>query len=286
MSSIKSPINSHGSNLSNADSRHSNLVFLKLGGSLITDKQQPYTLRPHRLAQLAQEIAEACHQNPTLQLVLGHGAGSFAHIPAKKYNTRQGVYTAEQWCGFAEVWREAAMLNHHVMEALNQAKLPAIALPPSAAVTAQDGKLSAWHIKPIELALKAGLLPVIFGDVIFDTVRGGTIFSTEDLFTYLAKNLYPRRILLAGIEAGVWADYPSCTQLIPEITPQSFTEISKSISGSKATDVTGGMASKVQQSLALVQELPGLQVLIFSGEKEGNILNALAGKHIGTCIKT
>lgn len=278
MTSLQSPI-------THVHSRFSNLVFLKLGGSLITDKQKPYTLRPQMLAQLAQEIAEACRQNPTLQLVLGHGAGSFAHTPAKKFGTRQGVYTAEQWRGFAEVWREAAMLNRYVMEALYKANLPAIALPPSAAVTAQDGKMSAWDLKPIESALNAGLLPVIFGDVIFDTVRGGTIFSTEDLFAHLAKYLHPQRILLAGIEAGVWADYPSCTQLIPEITPQSFTEIQKSVSGSKATDVTGGMASKVQQSLALVQELPELQVLIFSGEEAGNIINALAGKNYGTCIK-
>ncbi|MBN1536070.1 MAG: isopentenyl phosphate kinase family protein [Anaerolineales bacterium] len=283
MDSSHFPPTNHISPLS--DSRFSNLVLLKLGGSLITDKQQPYTLRPQMLRQVAQEIADACHQNPSLQLILGHGAGSFAHTPAKKYGTRAGVYTPEQWQGFAEVWWEAATLNRYVMEALHREKLPAIALPPSASIMAQDGKMASWDLNPIKAALCRGLLPVIFGDVIFDSVRGGTIFSTEDLFDHLARNLRPQRILLAGIESGVWADYPLCQQLLSEITPASFDAIQRAVSGSSATDVTGGMASKVAQSLALVQSLPELQVLIFSGEKAGNVANALAGEKFGTCLK-
>lgn len=285
MDSSLSPLTSHASPISDPDSRFSNLVFLKLGGSLITDKQSPYTLRPQMLEQMAQEIAAAYRRNPALQLILGHGAGSFAHTPAKKYGTRLGVHTAEQWRGFTEVWWEAATLNRIVLEALHKEKLPAIAFPPSASVTAQDGKMAGWDLSAIESALKAGLLPVIFGDVIFDSVRGGTIFSTEDLFDHLATILHPQRILLAGIESGVWADYPLCKHLLCEITPASYAEIQRSVSGSTATDVTGGMASKVKQSLALVQALPGLQVLIFSGEEAGNVANALAGENFGTCIK-
>ncbi len=286
MDSSHSPLTNHHSPISDPDSRSANLVFLKLGGSLITDKHQPYTLRSQMLEQLAQEIALARRQNPALQMILGHGAGSFAHTPAKKYGTRQGVHTPDQWRGFAEVWWEAATLNRYVIEALHKAELPAFALPPSAGVTAQDGKMASWDLSPIKAALTAGLLPVIFGDVIFDAIRGGTIFSTEDLFEHLARMLRPQRILLAGIEAGVWADYPVCKHLLSEITPASYAEIQRSLSGSAATDVTGGMASKVRQSLALAQALPGLQVLIFSGEEAGNVAKALAGENFGTCIKT
>lgn len=283
MDSSHSPLTNPISPLS--DSRFPHLVFLKLGGSLITDKQLPYTLRPQMLEQMAQEIVQAHRQNPALQLILGHGAGSFAHTPAKKYGTRLGVHTPEQWLGFAEVWWEAATLNRYVMEALHKVQLPVIAFPPSASVTAQDGKMTAWDLSAIQSALNAGLMPVIFGDVVFDSMRGGTIFSTEDLFDHLARMLRPQRILLAGIEAGVWADYPQCEHLLSEITPASYAEIQRAVSGSSATDVTGGMASKVKQSLELVQALPGLQILIFSGEEPGNVVKALTGKNFGTCIK-
>jgi isopentenyl phosphate kinase len=261
-----------------------NLCFLKLGGSLITDKNQARTPRPEVIQRLAHEIAMACAQNPGLRLIVGNGAGSFGHVPARRYGTRHGVHTPEEWRGFAEVWRDAAALNRLVTDALGAVGLPAMAFPPSASVTARDGKIAAWDQAPLRAALQAGLLPVIQGDVIFDTVRGGTILSTEDLFEHLARELHPGRILLAGIEEGVWADFPACTRLIPEITPQNLAEVAPAIGGSLATDVTGGMASKVGQSLGLVEEIEGLEVLIFSGRRPGAIRDALLGAKIGTVL--
>jgi isopentenyl phosphate kinase len=261
------------------------LYFIKLGGSLITDKTTPRTPRMEVLDRLASEIAEASAYNPSLHLVLGNGAGSFGHVPARRYGTRQGVHTPEDWRGFAEVWREAANLNRLVTDALHAARMPAVAFPPSASVIARDGRVLAWDLSPIRNALQVGLLPVIHGDVIFDTVRGGTILSTEDLFEHLARQLRPERILLAGLEEGVWADYPQCTQLIPEITPENLPQVAPALGGSSAIDVTGGMASKVQQSLALVKELPGMEILIFSGEKQGQVKSALLGATPGTLLR-
>ena len=60
------------------------LVFLKLGGSLITDKTQPYTVRPDKLADLAAQINRSLQTQPSLRLILGHGSGSFGHTAAKE----------------------------------------------------------------------------------------------------------------------------------------------------------------------------------------------------------
>ena len=81
-------------------------------------------------------------------------------------------------------------------------------------------KLPCGNLAPLKSALANKLLPVIHGDVVFDEARGGTILSTEDLFTHLAHQLHPKRILLAGLEAGVWEDFPARTHLIEEITPR------------------------------------------------------------------
>jgi isopentenyl phosphate kinase len=261
------------------------LIFLKLGGSLITDKNRPRTLRQEILDRLAQEIGMALEGSPELRLVLGHGSGSYGHIPGKKYGTRQGVHTPEQWRGFAEVWFDASTLNRLVIEALHQAGLPAVALPPVASVIADDGQVASWDLTPLRETLRAGLLPVVFGDVVYDRTRGGTILSTEDLFAHLARELQPARLLLAGIERGVWEDFPACTRLIPEITSGNLAQVAPSLGGSTATDVTGGMASKVQQSLDLAQEVPGLEVLIFSGEENGAVREALLGEARGTLIR-
>jgi len=262
----------------------SNLKFLKLGGSLITEKHQARTARPQVLKRLAGEIAAARQRDPNLRLVLGHGSGSFGHVPARRYGTRQGVHTPEEWQGFVAVWRAAVELNHKVMEALAAAGQPALPFPPSACVLARDGSVSGWELGPLEAALQAGLLPVVFGDAVFDTQRGGTILSTEDLFGHLAPSLRPAQVLLAGLEPGVSADFPACTRLVEAITPHSLDQVA--LHGSAAADVTGGMASKVRQSLALAEQIPGLQVRIFSGEQEGAVERALLGEAVGTVIRT
>ena len=260
------------------------LVLLKLGGSLITDKEIPRSLRQDTLHRLADEIASALQQKPSLRLVIGHGAGSFAHVSAKKYGTRNGVSTPDQWRGFAEVWWDAATLNRLVITALHEAGLPAIALPPSANVTANNGLVARWDLGPLEAALAAGLLPIIYGDVVFDLQRGGTILSTEDLFTHLVRQFQPARMLLAGIEPGVWKDYPNRSQVFPKITPENYQEVLSVVGGSAATDVTGGMESKVEQSIALINEFPNLEILIFSGDEPKTLQNVLLGTRSGPVI--
>lgn len=275
----------------------SELVFLKLGGSLITDKTRPYTPRLVKLGQLAAEIAAALRANPGLALVLGHGSGSFGHTAGKKYHTREGLsgpsgapdmpfepQAARYWIGFSEVWYQASTLNRFVMEALHQAGIPCLALAPVAAVISRDGKVSSWDPAPLKSALSAGLVPVIYGDVIFDRQRGGTILSTEDLFEHLAREMQPKRILLAGLEGAVWADFPRRAQKIDRITPGTFDNIKSQVGGSHGADVTGGMESKVRQMLALVAQHPGLTAQIFSGEEDGNLQRALAGETLGTIL--
>jgi len=274
------------------------LVFLKLGGSLITDKTQPYTPLLDVMEDIAVQIATTVQAQPNMRLVIGHGAGSFGHVPASEYHTRDGLPPKSTrlahrerdetednyWKGFAEVWYQASSLNRFVMKALHKIGVRALALPPSSSVIASDGKISVWETTPIRMALAAGIVPVIFGDTVFDEVRGGTILSTEDLFMYLARALSPERILLAGLESAVWEDFPARTKKIEKITPSTFNEMSAGIGKSEAADVTGGMESKVKQMLELIENNPELTIQIFSGTGPGNIVRALIGETLGTVI--
>jgi isopentenyl phosphate kinase len=263
---------------------NSKLVFLKLGGSLITVKDRPHTPRLEVLERLAYEIAEARAQDPNLQILLGHGSGSFGHVAASRYHTRLGVNTSEDWRGFIEVWRQAAELNQLVLQALEKANLPALVLPPSATIIAEGGKVATWELEPLRAALEKGLLPVIYGDVVFDRLLGGTILSTEELFSHLAGHLHPARLLFAGLQPGVWVDFPKNTSLFPEITPASFPHVEAGLKGSTATDVTGGMADKVRQIMLMIDTVPSLKASIFSGEVPGNLRHALLGELPGTLI--
>lgn len=260
------------------------LVLLKLGGSLITDKDKPYTPRLDKLAELAKEIKTALDLNPGLSLILGHGSGSFGHVAAKKYGTRDGVQTKEQWLGFAEVRLQAAELNRHVVTALFEAGIPALPFPPSASMTSDKRKVTHHNVETIRRALDAHLLPVVQGDVAFDESLGGTILSTEDVFTFLVEQFPATRILLAGIEVGVWADFPARTRLVKQIQVSDYEAMRGGIQGSASTDVTGGMKAKVEEMLALIQKKNGLSVQIFSAEEPGFLTRALQGENVGTLL--
>ena len=275
------------------------LVFLKLGGSLITDKTKPYTPLLDVMDDLALQIATTLQAQPNLRLILGHGAGSFGHVAASEYHTRDGYPQASPlihrerdttednyWKGFAEVWYQASSLNRYVMEALHKAGVRAVALPPSSSVIASDGQVAVWETTPIRMTLAAQMVPVIFGDVVFDEIRGGTILSTENLFVYLVKALNPERVLLAGLEEAVWEDFPARTRKIERITPQSFEQIKRGVGKSAAADVTGGMEAKVNEMLALVKQNPELKIQIFSGTVPGNLVRAMMGDLLGTEIST
>ena len=84
------------------------IVFVKIGGSLITDKIKPFTLKEHALEVICEEIKTAMKSGK--RLIVGHGAGSFAHVPAKKYQTHKGIINEESYRGMAEVADMAAQL--------------------------------------------------------------------------------------------------------------------------------------------------------------------------------
>lgn len=248
------------------------LIFLKLGGSLITDKTGVEALRPGVLARVAGEVQEVLSKRPDLHLVLGHGSGSFGHVPAAKYGTRRGVRLPEEWRGFADVSDAAARLNAIVRESFLQAGVPVLTLQPSATVRCRDGTILALETGPVRAALQAHLIPLVYGDVAFDDERGGTIVSTEELLATLVPEFHPTWLLLAGQTGGV---YDGQGKIIPSITPANFREIRGALGGSGGTDVTGGMASKVRTMLDLVQDHQELSIRIFSGLQPGCLRDVL-----------
>ncbi|OJX41273.1 MAG: hypothetical protein BGO78_00555 [Chloroflexi bacterium 44-23] len=261
------------------------LVFIKWGGSLITNKNQAETPNIDTIVSLASQFLQIVQKYPNTKFVLGHGSGSFGHFVANKYQTRQGVSSLTEWNGFWQVWKAARALNQIVLSALNELNIPHIAIPASATFMADNKSPISFFDEPFRNALQHGILPVIYGDVVFDRTLGGTILSTEDLFLQLARSLRPNKILLAGLTDAIFYDFPKNKQRIPIITPHNFKEIEHFIGASNSIDVTGGMISKVKRMLEVIEEQPQLQVTIFSGMHPDAMQTVLQGDDIGTSLR-
>lgn len=268
------------------------LVFLKLGGSLLTDKTRPQALRAEVLTRLAAEIAAALVGNRALQLLVGHGSGSFGHVMASQYGTRRGVQTPAEWQGYAETARAAAELNRLVVDALWAAGVPVLRIQPSASAYCRNGELLSLDKRPVVTALTHGLVPVVHGDVALDEIRGGTIIATEEIFAWLAPRLRPQRIILVGEVAGVLTADPLSGmqgEVIPLITSATVAGLAAALGGSRGVDVTGGMVAKVDAMVALAASAPGLrEVHIISGLQPDLVRRVLADPTVaeGTRIRS
>ena len=254
------------------------LHFIKLGGSLITDKNNALTPRPLVIQRLADEIAAAARAHPERQYLLSHGSGSYGHVVGKRHHTRDGVAGVEGWRGFAETGHIAAQLNRLVMAALLRSGLPAISFPPSSLATCVDGDIIKLYADPIVQALENGLIPVVYGDVAFDKTRGGVIVSTEQVLTALAPDLRPGRLTLVGLVDGIFTADPlrdPGAQCIPHLTASQLPGLASTLGGSHGIDVTGGMADKITNMAAILDQHPQLRIHLLSGEMPGRLLQHL-----------
>ncbi|MHB9032966.1 MAG: isopentenyl phosphate kinase [Anaerolineae bacterium] len=251
------------------------LIFFKLGGSLITDKSVPLTARADTIRRLANEIAAARAQNPQLRILIGHGSGSFGHPVAHRYQVHRG--NLGDWYGYAATSAVVQQLDTVVINILLQAGIPAVPVQPSASARCHNGQLQYLQDDVMRALIDHHAVPVVYGDVSVDDVLGCTIISTEQIFSYLVSRLQPTRIILAGKVNGVFSSDPlvdSQAALIQILNTETFTRLGSSLGGAASIDVTGGMASKVRLMLRLAQDNPGLVIRIVSGE-EPNLVGRL-----------
>ncbi|MCB0077045.1 MAG: hypothetical protein KDD73_06435 [Anaerolineales bacterium] len=265
------------------------LFFVKLGGSLLTDKRQRYHVHADHLQRLSAEIAAARRADPSLRLLLGHGSGAFGHVAAAEsgYDRTSGHPTP---LAMAQVAAAASALNQRVRTALVAAGVPALSLAPSASAWLAQGELVDLAVAPYARALERGLVPLTFGDVALAAEGIGAIASTERLFRRLTATLRPQWVFLLGTVDGVLAGVPTDDHRpppIPEITPANWQAVRTMLGGSAGTDVTGGMIGKVREMLDLVEACPSVRVRIIDGRVRGLLTELLLNpqQDVGTVIR-
>ena len=263
------------------------LIFVKLGGSVITDKSRPFTEKGDVIARLASEIHSA-HVHTGIRLLVGHGGGSYPHTPANQYKTYLGLVGEESRLGIALVQDAAARLNRIVIRALIDKGEKAVSIQPSCVALSRDGRIVSWNLRAIRLMLNLDLTPVPYGDVSMDLARGCSILSTEELFYYLGIKLKPKRVLVGSDVNGVYDKDPKKSSLarkIPLVTVENVNHVLPSLGGANNVDVTGGMRSKVRSLLELAK-VTGVECEILDISKAGNLEDALNGKKgTGTIIR-
>ena len=237
------------------------MILIKLGGSIITNKEKPLSVRRKTINNLAKSLKKINES-----MIIVHGGGSYGHYWSVKYNmhTKEKKYDLR---GVAIVKNSMIELNKIILDSLLKNKLNPYCLPPTDFMS--GNKPISKKVKEIEKIAKSGLIPVTYGDALWYGQKKTYILSGDKVMTHLAKILRPRLCIFVLNEDGLYSDLKS-KKLIYELRDKRYL-----ISENKM-DVTGGMTRKVEEALKISKI--GMNVFFVNGNKPERILKAVRNR--------
>ncbi len=220
------------------------MKILKIGGSFITNKSAYKSVNLDNIESFANALSLVWHQG-VRDFILVHGAGSFGHAPVLKYGLKDGIHSDAQKLGFADTHASCSELSFLLVNALIKKDVPAVSLSPTTLIEQKYKRISKFNKKLIFDYLKKGYLPVLYGDMVPDSVIGGSVCSGDQIVSNLAKDAE-----FAVLATNVDGVLDSQGQVIEKITKQNFNQIKKHLMKTE-NDVTGAMEGKLKELLSL-----------------------------------
>ena len=256
------------------------MFIIKLGGSVITDKSKKSLFKTNIMNNLSKEIKKA-----NKKCVIVHGAGSFGHILAKKYNLNNGYKDKDQLKGFSETMQMVQVLNSYVLESLNNNGLNAISISPHNILKLKNHEIFNINFEIISDFLKNNFTPVTFGDVVLDEKLGFSICSGDLLIYELSKFFKPEKVIFVLDEDGIFDSNPKINkkaQLLKHVKREDIKKLSTDLNSH--ADVTKGMEGKIN-IIDKIAKL-GIDTILLNGNKYDRLYRALLGKEIiGTIVQ-
>ncbi len=227
--------------------------MIKLGGSALTDKRRIYTPRIPIIRSAAQQMAAICKN---YSVVLVHGAGSYGHIPVRKFGLQYGLQSPKQLRGLTttklkllewEILLDEIFLNHGI---------PLVPFLASDFTVTKNGRIVSSELEPLTRWTQIGCVPMTGGDIVPDVKDGFSILSGDQLAAFIAIRLRAKRLVYGVDVDGIFDANPSLdskAQLLKALTPVSAARlVSKATSGT-TPDVTGGMAGKIREAIPVAR---------------------------------
>ncbi len=236
------------------------MILIKLGGSIITNKEKPLTANVFAIKKISSQLKKV--KEPYM---IVHGGGSFGHYWSVKYDmhTKPDRYNIK---GVSIVKNSMVELNKLILDAFLESNIYPYCLPPTDFVF--GNKPITKKVQEITRIAKMGLVPVSYGDVIWFGKNKFYILSGDKIMGLLTRILKPRLAIFVTNVDGVYADIKN-KKLIREIT----TEIPK-VTDVKM-DVTGGMGRKIKEATCMTRNT---SVFFVNGNMPQRIVDAINGK--------
>ncbi|MFX1585818.1 MAG: type 2 isopentenyl-diphosphate Delta-isomerase [Promethearchaeota archaeon] len=257
--------------------RDNTIYLLKLGGSLLTDKNKPLSLREDVINSTIEQIIES-----NKKIVLIHGGGSFGHPIAKNYQLSEGLNTSikNQVLGLSKTHEAMNQLNTIIINKFLKKNCPVLSISPSTIFTKRSQQFVLNSTDPIEISLRLGVLPILYGDIVLEKDGSFSIISGDDIILELCKTLKyfeVEKVIFAIEKDGIYVKDGGNIEFASEI---NFDEL-KSIELAELEhkiDVTGGIGRKFE----IVKQIAKLNipVQIINGLKKNRVLKSLKNQKL------
>lgn len=241
-----------------------------MGGSVITDKGRYRTFDRETAARLAEEIAQSGER-----VVLVHGAGSFGHVLAKEHKLHLGITESSQLMGAAAVMSDVRELDLEMCRCLTAAGLAVVPLPPASCAEMSGGELHMLDVDQFRKYLETGMVPMTFGDVVWDRRRGLSICSGDQLMMLLAKELRPDKVIFVTDVDGVFTADPNIdpnATLVGTVDQKVLDSLPRT---ERNVDVTGSIYAKIAYMIGMADLTD--ECLVLNGKVPGRLEAAMRG---------
>ncbi len=254
------------------------LIVIKLGGSALTDKRKIYTPRIPVIEGSARQVKEICKR---FSLVLVHGAGSYGHIPVKKFKLQHGLKSPKQIKGLSGTKLKLLEWESILDEALLNHGVPVTPFLASDFIVARNGRIHSYKLEALAKWLQLGCVPSIGGDIVTDTVKGFCVLSGDQIAAFIAIQFKAKKLVYGVDVDGVFDSNPklnSKAQLVKSLKPSSAAGlVSKATSGT-IPDVTGGMAGKIREAIPAARH--GIAVYFVNLTKKDRLRKVALGQRV------
>ena len=257
--------------------RKNEIILLKLGGSLLTDKNEPFSLRDNILESSLNQIIES-----KKSIILIHGGGSFGHPIAKKYQISQGLNDSikGQIMGLSKTHEAMIKFNSIIINKLLDKGCSAISVQPSSIFVQDFNEIIFKSIDPIEKMLELGIIPVLYGDILLSWDSSFTILSGDQIILKLCEKIQKFKIskVIFGIEEdGIYIKDNGNEKLALKLNSIELANL-KLAELDQKIDVTGGIKGKLETIKEILKF--NIPVQIINGIKNNNILKALNNQYL------
>jgi len=249
------------------------MFIIKLGGSVITNKSRENSFKREIANRLSAELKKANKKS-----IIIHGAGSYGHILAEKYNLNNGFESDEQLHGFSLTHAMVQKLNSLVMDSLHENDISAVSIPPHCILELNDHKPHKINISIFKDYIDLGFTPVTFGDVVLDKKLGFSICSGDLLIQLLSEHFRPDKAVFVIDVDGLFTSNPKIDEnakLIDKVSLKELLDLSTDLDSH--ADVTGGMGGKLV-SIKKISEL-GIDTVLLNGNKPERLYKLLVGEN-------